>query len=165
MAFARRLGLSDQDADDAVQETILAVHRRFGENREPFDRTRGSFRVWLRAVAKNKVLDIQRRRARRVRREGAAQGNGIDQFADPRQMDEMFDNEWELSMLARALQRVAMQSDPKVYQAFELYALRNNKPAIVAKLLGVTRNAVYLSKVHILQRLRQAWRELDEQEG
>ena len=38
MAFSKSVGLSDADAEDAVQDTLVAVHRTFLELGQPFDR-------------------------------------------------------------------------------------------------------------------------------
>jgi len=166
MAFAKRLGLPDTDADDAVQETLLAVHATFREMSEPFDRSKGRFKSWLRGVAKNKVLDVRRRRARQARREQreVLPGADADVAASP-DANELFELEWQRNLLARALQQVAREVDPAVYQAFDLHAVHGHTPADVARLLGVTRNAVYISKHRILQRVTRLVTELDEQEG
>ncbi len=163
--FARRLGLGDADAADAVQETLLAVHATFKTLSEPFDRSKGRFKAWLRGIAWRKVRDVQRRRARA----GNAAIQLVQTPASDSQgssgVDEQFELEWHQSLLARALKRVANESDPVVFQAFELYTLHEQPPEKVAKLLGVTRNAVYISKTRILQRLRGVLAELIEQEG
>ena len=56
--FQRRL--PSGDVDDAVQETLLAIHRR----RHTYD-PQYPFRPWLAAIAKNKWIDQLRRLARR----------------------------------------------------------------------------------------------------
>jgi DNA-directed RNA polymerase specialized sigma24 family protein len=47
-----------------------------------------------------------------------------------------------------------------VFQAFELDALHGETPVKVAKLLGTTPNAVYISKTRVLRRVRTALAEL-----
>jgi RNA polymerase sigma factor (sigma-70 family) len=56
-----RYRISREDAEDVVQETLLAVHckRHTWDQRQPF-------MPWLRAVARNKLVDSLRRRGRRV---------------------------------------------------------------------------------------------------
>lgn len=56
--FARRLPYGD--VDDAVQETLLAIHRR----RHTYD-PQYAFRIWLSAIAKNKWVDQLRSMGRR----------------------------------------------------------------------------------------------------
>ncbi len=56
-----RAGLAVADAEDIVQETLLAVHLK----RQTWDETL-PFTPWLRAVARNKLIDAMRRRGRRT---------------------------------------------------------------------------------------------------
>jgi len=56
-----RAGLAVTDAEDIVQETLLAVHLK----RQTWDETL-PFTPWLRAVARNKLIDAMRRRGRRT---------------------------------------------------------------------------------------------------
>jgi RNA polymerase sigma-70 factor, ECF subfamily len=64
-AFARRglarAGLSDTDAEDIVQETLLAIHLK----RQSFDK-RAQAGPWIRAIARHKMIDTLRRRGRRL---------------------------------------------------------------------------------------------------
>ena len=56
-----RYGLSPQEAEDVVQETLLAVHLK----RQTWDETQPLL-PWVRAIAQNKLIDNLRRRGRRV---------------------------------------------------------------------------------------------------
>jgi RNA polymerase sigma-70 factor (ECF subfamily) len=59
--FRRRLGGADAEADDLVQETLIAIHTR----RETFDRAQ-ALAPWVFAIARYKLVDHYRRRGRRV---------------------------------------------------------------------------------------------------
>src|SRR5579862_2560699 len=54
--FRRRIRGAQDDAEDLVQETLLAVHAR----RATYDRNR-AFTVWLYAIARYKLVDHFRR--------------------------------------------------------------------------------------------------------
>jgi len=56
-----RWGASDVQAEDVVQETLLAIHLK----RHTWNRVE-RFEPWLAAVARNKLIDAVRRRGRRV---------------------------------------------------------------------------------------------------
>lgn len=58
---ARRLG-DDGLAEEAVQDVFVRAWR----NAERFDAGRGSVRTWLFAIARNAIVDIERRRGRRL---------------------------------------------------------------------------------------------------
>lgn len=57
--FARRLGAAAGEAEDLVQETLLAVHLK----RESYDRSL-PFTPWAYALARYKLIDYLRRRKR-----------------------------------------------------------------------------------------------------
>jgi RNA polymerase sigma-70 factor, ECF subfamily len=59
--FARRLGGFQSEAEDLVQETLIAIHTR----RETYDR-RQPFTPWLFAIARYKLADHFRRAGRRA---------------------------------------------------------------------------------------------------
>lgn len=161
-AYARRAQLSDPDAADVVQETLIAVHRAFAEMTSPFDRTQGRFRHWLGGIVRHKIDDVRRQRARRVRSGGAAQiGPNIDlaELAAPPSND-VWDVEWQRNTLRRALEQVATEVEPVIFQAFWLYVIEDQPAEQVAKLLGVSRNAVYISKCRVLRRLHGAVAEI-----
>lgn len=54
--FRRRLNGADDDAEDLVQETLIAVHAR----RCTYDRDR-PFTAWLYAIARHRLIDLARR--------------------------------------------------------------------------------------------------------
>ncbi|MCI0467134.1 MAG: sigma-70 family RNA polymerase sigma factor [Beijerinckiaceae bacterium] len=64
-AFARRglagAGMADTDAEDIVQETLLAIHLK----RQSWDEDAPAG-PWLRAIARHKMIDLLRRRGRRI---------------------------------------------------------------------------------------------------
>ena len=56
-----RAGMADTDAEDVVQETLLAIHLR----RQSWDED-APFGPWLRVIARHKMIDMLRRRGRRI---------------------------------------------------------------------------------------------------
>jgi RNA polymerase sigma-70 factor, ECF subfamily len=64
-AFARKglagAGLADTDAEDIVQETLLAIHLK----RQSWDRVAPAT-PWIWAIARHKMIDALRRRGRRI---------------------------------------------------------------------------------------------------
>ncbi|MGH6795802.1 MAG: sigma-70 family RNA polymerase sigma factor [Methylocella sp.] len=56
-----RAGMADTDAEDAVKETLLAIHLK----RQSWDED-APFGPWLRAIARHKMIDVLRRRGRRI---------------------------------------------------------------------------------------------------
>ncbi|MGQ0444477.1 MAG: sigma-70 family RNA polymerase sigma factor [Beijerinckiaceae bacterium] len=56
-----RAGMADTDAEDVVQETLLAIHLK----RQSWDED-APFSPWLQAIARHKMIDTLRRRGRRI---------------------------------------------------------------------------------------------------
>jgi RNA polymerase sigma-70 factor (ECF subfamily) len=54
-------GMADTDAEDVVQETLLAIHLK----RQSWDED-APLGPWLRAIARHKMIDMLRRRGRRI---------------------------------------------------------------------------------------------------
>ena len=59
--FARRLGDRGFDAEDLVQDTLMAIHTR----RATYDTNR-PFTAWIHAIARYKLIDHMRQRHRRA---------------------------------------------------------------------------------------------------
>jgi RNA polymerase sigma-70 factor, ECF subfamily len=70
-----RAGRGNQDAEDIVQETLLAIHLK----RESWDQTR-PFLAWFHAVARHKLIDSLRRQGARIQIEI---GEMVDVLAAP----------------------------------------------------------------------------------
>jgi len=62
-AYGRRMGFSDEMADDLIQETLVSVWR----HAERFDPDRGEPWPWIFTIARNLLVDMNRREA--IRRE------------------------------------------------------------------------------------------------
>ena len=63
---ARKSGLNDGDAQDVVQETVIAVARKMPEFR--YDPTKGSFKQWLLLITRRRIQDHLRRHYRSLPR-------------------------------------------------------------------------------------------------
>jgi RNA polymerase sigma-70 factor (ECF subfamily) len=152
--FAQCRGCSEHTAEEIVQEVMLTVF----QNRQVFryDSAKGRFRDWLGGIARNLV---NKRRARPAERVRAVGGDGQDAFQlakDPHgQADDRWQQAFEESLLNVLLDLVRREVAPETYQAFELVALEGVSAADAAQLTGLSRNAVYLARKRILQRLRE----------
>lgn len=150
--FARRLGCSAQTADDVVQDVMLTVF----EKRDVFryDPSRGRFRNWLHAVARQRIVSRHRKRKREKHgRRGIDDVDLTDE--DARGPDAAWQEAFEQSLLAALCDVVRREVEPATWQAFELTALHDTPAAEAADLTGLSRNAVYLARKRVLARLRQ----------
>lgn len=67
---ACRAGLSDQEAQDVVQETVIGVARNIPEFQ--YEPARGSFRQWLLRITRRRIVDHLRRTYRQPPRANVA---------------------------------------------------------------------------------------------
>lgn len=151
-ATARRRGCQDHTAEEIVQDVMLTVYQQRDVFR--YAPEKGRFRDWLCTVVRNAVARHRREPAQRVRARGG------DDEAPPEPIGEdNVEDDWEAgfetAMLASLLDVVRQEVAPETYQAFELLTLRELSGAEVARVTGLSRNAVYLARKRVWQRLQQ----------
>ena len=152
--FAKTLGLSETDAEDAAQETMLAFIKAFREGK--YNREKGHLSHWLFGVARRVILNFRKRLPREHFIADNTSGTSFwDMVANEEAVRHTWDTEWRYMMLERCLQQARRELDQKVFKAFELYALFQNPVEDVSKTLGMSRNAVYIAKNRVLSKLRQ----------
>lgn len=158
---AQRLGLNRQDAEDAVQETLAAFASAYRHGR--YDRDKGRLRHWLLGIARHKIQDLHRRRARREILEADRAGTTafLDKITDE-QVDTTYEMEWQRALLRECLREVRAQVEPKTFEAFELFALEQRPVTEVAARLGISRDSVYQSKSRVLRHMCRVREELEE---
>ena len=163
---AIKAGLSDAEAQDVVQETVLTVSRNIG--RFDYDPDVGSFKGWLLKTTRWKILDQLRRRnhdlQRHVQPDAAGGQDLISQVPDPagNKLDEMWEREWQLNLLDAAMRRIKRQVRPKHFQVFELSCLKNWPPGKVGAALGINIAQVYLIKHRVSALVEKEVRRLQE---
>ena len=122
--FLRRLGISEGDVDDAVQEVILVVARRLDDIEEPSERS------FVFSTAFRVASDMRRRAARR-REVGDAILEGLHSEAlDP-------EAAVETQRLATLLAQVLEQLSLELRVVFVLYELEDFTMAEIAATLSV----------------------------
>lgn len=156
--FARRVGLTDVDAADVAQETLLRFVREYRAGR--YDRTRGRLRSWLLGIARTRIAQVGRDRARQrvVRGESA-----IDGMPDDEGLAELWEAERRRVVLRAALEemRRTSRANDRTIAAFEMLTLRQMPVAAVADELGVSAHDVYLAKSRMAGKLREIVDRLD----
>jgi RNA polymerase sigma factor (sigma-70 family) len=163
---AIKSGLTEPEAQDVVQETIICVAKDI--NKFKRDRKRGSFKGWLRNLTRWRIADQLRKRARA--NGGAMVDTGADltlvEVADPAgsDLEAAWEEEWQVNLLAAATERVKRRVKDEHYQMFDLYVVKGWPVNKVAELLGVSVARVYLVKHRVSGLIRKEVRLLDEKE-
>ncbi|MHB1037936.1 MAG: RNA polymerase sigma factor [Pirellulales bacterium] len=158
----RRHGLQDSDARDVMQELLLAVSRSI--DRWDASKQCGSFRGWLRRVARNLVVNWLKQRGRRVAASGGSDLQAmIDLAPAPDEPDTVeFDRQLRRALFRRAGEQVRDEVHPATWQAFWETCVVGTSPAETAAKAGMTVGAVRVAKCRVLARLRLAVTELEK---
>ena len=147
-------GLLPHECDDLVQDVMLSIFKVSKTFR--YDRTKGSFRSYLRTVVRNQVFAIFR--ARKTDSEVQTANENLLDCA----FQEKWEAEWHNYLLNEALRLLETRMEKLSYRSFYQYAIQQKKPAEVAAGLGITVNAVYINKSRALELLRQLVQELEK---
>lgn len=123
---AVKSGLTDAEAQDVVQETVLAVAKRMHEFK--YDPALGSFKGWLCQLTRWKVVGQYRRRQRRVianapARDDTKRTATTERVPDPDSinLDGIWEEEWRKNLMDAALRRIKRKVNAKDYQIFDFY--------------------------------------------
>ena len=148
---AIKAGLSEAEARDVVQETVIAVAKQLRES--GYDRTRSSFKNWLCLITRRRIIDhLRSRTGFGLRHVHSAQGttrtDTIGRVPDPASLepDAVWEEEWRKNIMDAAIERVRRQVSPKQFQIFDLCVLRALPVAEVTRLVKVNAAQVYLAR-------------------
>jgi RNA polymerase sigma-70 factor (ECF subfamily) len=161
--LARQRGLQDADAQEVVQEALLAVSRKV-EHWVP-DVERGRFRDWLFVIARNISIDFLTRRKHRAWGNGAVDYQHLLQATageDPA-LIESFDIEYHREMLRLAAERVQGDVKERTWRAFWMCAVEETHANEVAQRLRMSIGSVYIARSRVLARLRKEVQRLEGQ--
>jgi RNA polymerase sigma-70 factor (ECF subfamily) len=159
-SWCKRSGLNDEDAADVFQETFQSVSTHlasFAPNRSV-----GSFRSWLRSIARRKIVDHFRRQKQQPRGQGgsAAQMQLAD-IADPFGGEEAEQAVEENALVVqRALELIKPHFSDQNWKAFHQVAIDGRDATEVARQLGVNVQVVRQANYRIRRRLRLVLKDL-----
>ncbi len=148
---AIKAGLSEQEAEDVVQETVLSVAKAIKGFQ--YDPQRCRFKSWLGHLTRRRIADHFRKRSR----EPAAPSDRACECPpgpDGVSLDAIWDEHWRQTLLDTALANIKTQVNPEQYQMFDLYVLRHVPARKVAASLGTNIGQVYLAKHRISKLLK-----------
>ncbi len=167
-ATACSAGLTDSEAQEVVQETVLTVVRKIKSFR--YDPAVGSFKGWLLTIVRWRIADQFRKRPRQIRppspRQAEASGTAtLERVADPAlNLDAIWEEQWQHTLFAAALSRVKRQANARHYQMFDLHAVKLWSVDKVAQTLGVSTGQVRLAKHRITVLMRREVARLEKEE-
>jgi RNA polymerase sigma factor (sigma-70 family) len=164
-SFALKSGLTEAEAQDVVQETIISVAKDIQKFRR--DRSLGTFKGWLKNLTRWRIADQLRKRTRLNPEEADKRLRGGEMMEVPGVTDagleSVWEQEWEANLLETAMRRVKRRVREEHYQMFDLYVLKQWPVRKVAQTLDVSVGQVYLAKHRISLLIRREIRALERQ--
>ncbi len=163
---ARKSGLTEAEAQEVVQETVITVAKKVGKLQ--YDPARGSFKGWLLHITRWRIADQFRKRQ---------PGEGHHRFSDDTRLtatieripdmeaanlDAHWEKEWQENLLAAAMQRVKKKVDAKQFQIFDCYVRKEWPAQKVAEELGVNVGQVYLARHRVTALLKKEIKALEK---
>jgi len=163
-AVALKSGLTDAEAQEVVQETIICVAKNIQKFKR--DRKLGSFKGWLRNLTHWRIADQLRKRIKVLRNDMALESQSLSaldeipgQTMDSAESD--WESEWQRNLLKTALEQVKRHVREEQYQLFDLYVIRQWPVDRITQTLNVSATRVYLAKYRITRRLKKEVRRLE----
>jgi len=166
-SFALKSGLTAAEAEDVVQETIISVARNIQKFKR--DRSRGSFKGWLRNLTRWRIADHLRKRANaeavplNVAEDGSFEWYAAE-IQGSTKAESVWDNEWRENLMKVALQNVRRKVKEEHYQMFDLYVVKEWPAGKVARTLNVSAGQIYLVKYRLGALLKKEIRRLETRE-
>lgn len=160
--LARRRGFQDADAEELVQEVMLAVARAVeGWVSDP---ERGRFRGWLHRIARNLMINFLTRRKHQVWGTG---DSGMQWLLEAEcesdsAVSQMFEVEYRREMFGCAAEQVHRDVKENTWQAFWLSTVEDLPALEVARRLGMSIGSVYIARSRVMARLRAEVRRMQE---
>ena len=157
---ALRSGLTESEAKDVVQETVVTVAKKIGSFE--YNPAQGSFKGWLLTITRCRIVDEFRKRPRFQTTSihdpaaDSASTSTIDRIPDEGTNDlvALWDEEWRKNLMDVAVERVKRQVKARHFQVFELSVLRNWSAHQIARALNLNLGQVYLTKHRLVKLVR-----------
>ncbi|HEY5912625.1 MAG TPA: sigma-70 family RNA polymerase sigma factor [Verrucomicrobiae bacterium] len=164
---AIKAGLRDAEAQDVVQETVLAVSKSMRKFR--YDPAVGPFKGWLLKTTRWKISDhFNRVRKKDVSSpktpdrdsEGTAT---VERVVDPASLDldAAWEADWQKNLFDSALEHVKRKVRPKTFQLFELCVIKEWPVSKITRTLGVNMFKVHLARHRVSKMIEKEVRRLE----
>jgi RNA polymerase sigma factor (sigma-70 family) len=147
--MARQRGLTQADAEDAAQQTLLNFMQAMRQGK--YHRGKGRLSAFFFGVARRTILNACKLKARHTTPDSS---DTQQDLADAHSDHLTWETQWQKIFLLQSLERIRETTDPQVFKAFDLYCLQERPVREVAETLHISPNAVYISKSRVLSQLR-----------
>jgi RNA polymerase sigma factor (sigma-70 family) len=162
---AQKSGLTDSEAQEVVQETVITVAKKIDKLR--YDPALGSFKGWLLQITRWRIADQFRKRdsaqTQRARSDDDRQTVTIERIPDLNviDLDALWEREWQENLLGAAIARVKKKVDAKQFQIFDCYVRKEWSAQKVAAQLRVSVGQVYLARHRVSALIKKEVKNLE----
>jgi RNA polymerase sigma-70 factor (ECF subfamily) len=163
---ARKSGLTDDEAEEVVQETLISVAKTIKDFR--YDRGRCTFKSWLGHLTRKRIADQFRKRKKEhaLKPFPASDATGtppIERIPDEQaaKAEELWEEEWQTNLIHAALRNLKTEISAEQFQIFDLYVVRKLAATEVAADVGVNLGQVYLAKHRVGRLLKKEVKRLE----
>jgi RNA polymerase sigma factor (sigma-70 family) len=165
--IACHAGLTDTEAQDVVQETIISVAKKMEEFKT--DPEYGSFKSWLLQITRRRISDQFRKRRRqneawKVRPDETARTPTLERVPDPAgpALEALWQEEWERNLMEVAMEKVKQKVSSKQFLLFHQHVVKRWSPKKIAEKYGVSVAQVYMAKYRVSILVRKEIRNLEK---
>jgi len=165
---SRRAGLTDAEAQEVVQETLISVAKHLPTFK--YDPAIGTFKAWLLTLTRWRIADQFRKRKPadaqfQLRPDAETRTDPIEALPDPRSEDQSAacEAEWQAGLVDAAMDRLKRQMDPQKWQIFDFYVNKGWPSEKVAERFQVSLDQVYQAKHRLTEAIRQEVRRLEKE--
>ncbi len=159
---ARARGFQVADAENLVQEVLLAVAQSVSQWLERDDR--GSFRKWLLSLSRNHAVNMLTQRATRsLGQDGMAGELALGEFSVAGEISTLIDLEYERAVFQWAADRVQLIVAEHTWQAFWLTHVRGESVAEAARKLKTRPGNIYSGRSRVMARIQELVRQYEDE--
>src|SRR6185503_13821711 len=166
-SVALKAGLTESEAQDAVQETVISVAKKMPNFKG--DASAGSFRGWLLQITRRRIVDQFRKRAPHGHTRCSPPGETsrtrtVERIPDPAGavLEKVWNEEWQRNLLDLALERIKVKINPKQFQVFHLLLGKDLPPERVTAVTRINVDNVYVIKCRVSSLLQEELQILQE---
>jgi RNA polymerase sigma factor (sigma-70 family) len=149
-SVARKAGLNDAEAQDVVQETVIALAKQMKKGEFKYDPAR-SFKAWLLTLTQWRIGDQLRKRQQAAKRHPDLDGKtdlmeAVPDDAAEERLARCWDDEWKINQMHVALDKIRPRVSARTFQIWQCLVMKGWPIEKVIQTLGVGRAQVYLAK-------------------
>ena len=167
---ALRAGLTESEAEEVVQETVITVAKKMNEFQ--YDPERCSFKGWLLHITQFKIIDQLRKRTPAFVQHAAAGPSDtrtptVERVPNPEgeELDAIWDEEWTKNVFQAAMDRVKRKVNPNQFQMFYLNVVEQVGVREIAQAMRVNAAVVYMAKSRVARLIQKEVKRLESVEA